>query len=638
MSKLTILIAIIIIFASTSTSNGRSLHDPNDKSASEHIQLFKSTATRPPNQQVCVHNANNMYFSITNFGCFGSMIGYYHDCETNKAAPSCEFPGGTDQNYLWIGGLWIGARSGIDTLVSVAHDGWHSNFEMWPCAEDDCGLVKTSNRPSDPNYDEDARSDLDFTAVYTDTLDDPQWTGNDWNEAGHKPLNLEITQRSYSWSANYAGDFVLIDYSIENAGSSDLEDVYLGIYVDAEAGHLSRYAYCHLDDLCGFRETYPSQAGHGYLDTIDLAYIADDNGDPGSGGEYDFASVKSATGVRVMRAPVEDLRVSFNWWISNPNSQFDWGPMMESNMRNFGTGGQGTPEGDPTKYYLMSNGEHDYDQMFSGRSFIDEGWLPPNSAISEIIARGGDTRFVLSMGPFDLQSGKSLPFTIAYVAGEEFHRDHRNFDTYMLQRYDPEMFYSTLDFSDIAENAVWASWVYDNPGVDTDGDGDAGPFWEIEDTLPTGEVVLDSFYYAGDGVPDFKAATAPPPPVLRVSTSQETVRLRWNGLITEKSIDPFTRECDFEGYRVYMGRLNTVDKLALAVSHDLEDYHRLVWDDESDRWHRRENPLSLGILKQIYGDDFDPLDYPQNTEGSGFIVDSSIYCFDPADWNRSIPG
>jgi len=426
-----------MILVSYSHLFGRGLYDPVDSSLFRE-SIYSKSAIATPLYQTCVHKANNMLFSVTNFGCFGSMIGYYRDCETNKSAPSCEFPAGTNQNYLWIGGLWIGAVVGMDTLTSVSYDGWHNNFEMWPCSSPDCGLVKMSNRPTDPNYDDSAKSDLDFIAVYTDTLTDGQWIGMDWEERAHVPLNLKITQRSYSWSADYAQDFVLIDYNIENIGSFDLEDAYLGIYVDAEAGHLSRYAYCHLDDLCGYRQTYPSNVGNGYMDTINLAYIADDNGDPNDNdGVYDHASVQSATGIRIMRKPDENLHVSFNWWISSSSSSFDWGPMLAASRRNYGTGGKGTPEGDANKYYLMANGEHDYDQIFAAKSNMDEGWLPPSPTVGNQIARGGDTRFVFSMGPFELPSGNSIPFTIAYVAGEKFHRSPEYFDRYMMEKSTP---------------------------------------------------------------------------------------------------------------------------------------------------------------------------------------------------------
>jgi len=238
------------------------------------------------------------------------------------------------------------------------------------------------------------------------------------------------------------------------------------------------------------------------------------------------------------------------------------------------------------------------------------------------------------VGPFDLPAYDSLPFTIAYVAGEEFHRLPEDFENLLLNQHHPDVFYNTLGFEDVGENCVWASWVYDNPGFDTDGDGFAGPFWEIEDTLADSSILIDTFYYAGDGVPDFRAATAPPPPLLRLRTTQSGATLRWNGLITETSADPFTRVQDFEGYRVYLGRLRNVNSFGLLTSHDLIDFKRFYWDAERQKWRNLEVPLTLDSLLSYYGDGFDPLSYPCNEPGVGLLEDSSICCFEPVDWNQ----
>jgi hypothetical protein len=596
--------------------------------------LFKPKLTDVPYYETCVHRYTNMQLAVSNVGLIGSESGSWTDCETGEGAVSCEFPAGSMQDYLYAASLWIGAIVGSDTLVTAGSEGWRYMYEMWPCAQPECGLTRRSSRPGDEYYDEDAVSDLDYIAVYTDTLVDYQWTGSDWKGLPHSPLNIEVTQRSYSWSVDYAQDFVLVDYSIKNIGSRDLEKVYAGIYVDGDVSHISSQSGGMLDDMCGFRETMPSRVGHGYLDTINLAWIADNDGDPESVESFGPGSVQGVTGVKVMRTPLRDAKISFNWWNSNMDVYFDWGPMLEATRRNYGSGGMGTPEGDQNKYYLMSNGEHDYDQIFAAVDFREHGWLPPFSQVSMEMSLGGDTRYVLSVGPFEIPAYDSLPFTIAYVAGEKFHRQPIDFVELMFDQYHPEIYYTTFGFEDIGENCVWASWVYDNPGYDTDGDGFAGPFWEIGDTLSDSTIVIDTFYYAGDGVPDFRAATAPPPPLLRLRTTQSGAFLRWNGLITETTPDPFTRQLDFEGYRIYLGRLRNVNSFALVTSHDLVDFKRFYWDEERQKWVNSEAPLSLDWLLNYYGDDFDPESYPCGEPGVGLAEDSLVCCFEPVDWNQ----
>ena len=591
-----------------------------------------------PNMIVCTHNYNNLLLPISNFGYLGSGSRGWPDCETGIGAPSGEFPAGSEISYLYAGALWIGAVVGEDTLVSVGFNGWAFQYEMIPCSDPIiCNITKLSNRPGDPDYDTVARSDLEFFAIYSDTIIDPSRNGRDWGTgSGHIPLNIEITQHSYSWSAEYAQDFVLIDYGIKNVGQERLENLYLGLYVDGDVAHISGGSAGYGDDMCGFRETVPSRAGYGYLDTINFAWIADNDGDQ-SDGAYDYMSPRSVAGVRVMRTPEENTKVTFNWWVSNGNSALDWGPMIEATRRNYGTGGQGTPEGDKNMYYILSNGEQDYDQTHSYVDFSDDGWLPPNPAVAAV-ALGGDTRYVISTGPFDIDAGDSLPMTLAYVAGEYLHKRPYNFVANMRENYDPDVFYDNLSFEDAGLNCVWASWVYDNPGFVTEGDGGSGPFWEIVDTV-NGEEVIDTFYYAGDGVPDFRAATAPPSPVLRFTTSTGSVTLRWNGEFSETFIDPFTKVADFEGYSVYMGRLPHTNQLALLASHDFYNFKRYIWNEDAQEWTIYELPISLDLLHVLYGEAFDPFDYPRERDNVGFVDDDGVtFCFDEVGWNQSIPG
>ena len=611
--------------------------------------MFYKPLVAQPNFTVCTHSYNNILLAISNFGLLGAQRNAWQDCETGKAAPSAQFPAGSEIEYLYAAALWVGAVVDQDTLVSVGFDGWRYQWELLPCSDPyNCTLVKSSSRPSDDDFSDSARADLEYEAVYWDTIVNQQYTGTDWEGRDHVPIGIEINQHSYSWSVSYASDFVLVDYRITNVSSSFLKDVYIGLYVDGDVEHVS-IPQGHGDDLCGFRESYPSRAGHGFLDTINYAYIMDNDGDPVETA-FDYQSSTSITGVSVMRVPDQNVRVSFNWWNSNTNGVFDWGPMLESTKRNYGTGGVGTPEGDRNKYYLMSNGEHDYDQIFAAEDRTEQGWLSPVPGAAAVTTRGQDTRYVLSAGPFDISASDTLSFTIAYVAGEDIHRDPSNYEINLKPDPPaPHSYYANLDFSDAAENCVWASWVYDNPGYDTDGDGYCGPFWEVYDTIfasstigsPSDsiiEIVIDTFYYKGDSIPDFRAATAPPPPVLRFNTTLNEVRLRWNGLITETSKDPFTHVVDFEGYRIYMGRLPTVDKLAMLAAHDRLNYTVFRWIETEGVFEPEGIPSTLLEIRQRFFEDLDPNSYPVNDFGTGLNLNGATYAFEKTGWNQSVDG
>ncbi|MFH1892211.1 MAG: hypothetical protein ABIK83_05950, partial [Candidatus Zixiibacteriota bacterium] len=307
----------------------------------------KATRNETPNTETCTHTYNNLRMGISNWGFFGSYGREMRDCETGLATPSAEFPAGSGIEHLHMAAIWIGAVVGNDTIVSVGADGWQIANELYPCSEANCGLERRSSRPSDMYYHKDAHADQEYIAVYTDTLVERTYTPDDWSGREHIPLNIEITQHSYSWSVPHAEDFIIIDYDIRNIGPADLSEVYVGIYVDGDVG--SRFVYDrYYDDISGFRHTVPSSAGHGFEDTINLAYIADNDGDPAEG-VFDEHSARSVAGIRFLKLPEEDMTASFNWWSLNGNSRFDWGPMMEAIRRNFGTGGQGVPEGDRNK-------------------------------------------------------------------------------------------------------------------------------------------------------------------------------------------------------------------------------------------------------------------------------------------------
>jgi hypothetical protein len=337
-----------------------------------------------------------------------------------------------------------------------------------------------------------------------------------------------------------------------------------------------------------------------------------------------------------VRTPNPELKYSFNWWVSeqyNPE-KYDWGPMKRDNYRDFGTGGLGTPEGDKNKYYILSNNEFDYDQIWSAVDQSDSGWLPPPAAdLASKLAHGYDTRYLISFGPFNLEPGDSLPLTLAYVAGDNFHAKPDDFTGFDMNN--PTPFYDKLDFSDLGLNATWAAWVYDNPGVDTDGDGDSGKCRPVVDTIIQGNdtsYVEDCIYYEGDGVPDFDGPPPPPAPGLRYSTLPGEVTIRWNGMHTETYLDIFSGKQDFEGYRVYMAREQKLDAFALLTSNDRIDYNMYKWDVGKSKWFLTGIPLTPAEINDFFDEEVNPLDHP---ESNPYVtLDGIKYYFDKVDWNQ----
>jgi hypothetical protein len=559
-------------------------------------QNFKLSAVTPIPQQR-VHRVGLLQLCVTNWGIFGSQMRdpymkeskggcFMLNPDEEVLAPSAEYPAGSKLEYLFQGGLWIGAMVGDSIYTTLGCDGWFWIYEMWPDADPQGIIKERSIRPTASCYSPDAVSEQDIIAVYTDTSADiplsPQQI-DDWDNRKHHPLNIQVTQKSYSWSYEYAEDFVLIDFSIKNIGIRKIRNMYMGLYIDADVQYADESGYGPIygaqDDICGFRHlvSNPKPEGDCY-DTVNLAWISDNDGhgeDDGGEAAQVFSSKSpiAVTGTRVVRSPNPRLQTSFNWWISNQtNKNNDWGPWKTESQKawekmnpyrsgnNFPDNVLGTPGGDVSKYFIMSNGEFDYDQIYScvwPTKYPDQGWLAVNEQICGTLANGYDTRYLLSFGPFDeIGPGESLLITIGYIAGDNFHTDPRNLAKDPNMK-DPDRFYANLNFSDFETNATWAAKVYDNPTLD---------------------------YPCGDGIPDFTGPPPPPSPVLSFETERGKVKIRWNGKVTERTRDSFNGRLDFEGYRIYMSRTGRTDDYALLGSYDKVDYR--IYKLNRDKWPR----------------------------------------------------
>ena len=660
-SLITIGLALMMVPALTDITAARMAIDQDDSKS------FNSTmASAIPAEQVADHGIGKLVLTVSNIGTFGDGFLTGIDPFTGRGVKSCEYPKGSGVRYMFSGAFWIGAVVGRDTLVSVGADGWSYTREMHPDEAPNGYLLHRSLiDPSDVQTFEGAISECDIIATYTDTL--TAGIGNDdIDNRPHRPLRIKVVQSSYAWSYSYAEDFVLFDYKITNTNLSALNNVFMGLYVDADVGLVATCdaTDCFKDDVCGFVHAVPETLStpHGedctYLDTVNIAWIADNDGDPTNEGSFNEESCPHITAVRIVRTPSDKLEVSFNWWISNMDPSMDFGPREKADrgqwqepFRDFG-GNLGTPMGDRNKYYIMRNREFDYDQIYTASIRPDDSlWLYPNPSQAIDFANGFDTRYLLSFGPFDIDPGETLPLSFAYVAGENFHTVGDNAENIATS---PEEYYANLNFKDLTDNARWASWIYDNPGVDTDGDGDSGKSIICVDSTETdsGFVFDTAFYYVtGDGIPDFEGAKPPPAPDFNVLTEVGRLTIRFNGQRSETTSDEFLARAtnnlvrfDFEGYRVYLGRDERAASYSLMASYDREDYNKYVFTiDEANPngiWMLFDTPYTLDSLKDLYedtlaGEEFVPLDYPRT---SPFAYMDSVFYFTSQDFNAWRPG
>lgn len=495
------------------------------------------------------HRKGNLWLTVTNWGFIGnfarsSPLAFDDPEYPGLWAPQCEYPANSDVQYLYQGGLWIGAlvqEGGFEfPRVSIATAGWVEGHEYQPgevggLPIEEHGIRERSTIPNTYNrlgemvYDPEAIAEQDFITVYTDTLKETFWVQPDEVDGPHFPLGIRVEQRSYSWSYNYAQEFILIDYTVKNIASNFLKNLYVGLYIDCDVGWEGEDRHMD-DDICGFQRWYyydrilPSGATTPDSLIINTAWTADNDGRPVGEESGSNFTCPAVTGVRVVRAPNPRLRTSFNWWIRNPNPNFDYGPAwIDDGAEGEWTSVWGTPVGDARKYFVLSNGEFDFDQVYVN----DPDWIADHSQIirdpenPEIIlethdwkiesnatyatdiANGFDTRYMISWGPlgiydhtdpqgndiYRLNPGETFHMTVAYVAGASFHivqapqEDPDNIDP------------SKFNFSNLRYNSAWAAKVYDNEMIDTNGDG-----WYGEDVGTDGlyaQDTGDSVFYFG---------------------------------------------------------------------------------------------------------------------------------------------
>jgi hypothetical protein len=458
-----------------------------------------------------------------------------HWFEWGTQLPSFEYPKGSQIDYVYGAALWVGGIVDGDTLVSVGADGWFRINEMFPDAYPRGQILQRV--PDDPF----AISDQDRLAVYTDTLTYNGLINRypdevDPIDSVHRPLNIKITQASYAWSDMTRGNFIILDYVIENIGSSNINDAWIGFYLDSDIWYLGDIAEEGFrDDLTGF------------LPNENIAYVLDNDGDPRDGAWNDH-SPRAALGVKLLySAPAID-RTNFNWWFSENNPGYDWGARLKGTpadpFRDFGTGGLGTPAGDANKYYTLSHNEQDYDQLWAAVDMSPSGWLLPGTYINVArnIADGTDTKFLYSFGPYDIPSGSSIRVIAGFVIGDLVHTSPNDFKD-CFDRDNPQLFYDRLDFGNLVANMAAAETLalaikdiptdcrdYDIDNIcddvdnclnltnidqsDIDGDGvgnacdncpsDSNPYQEDIDGDGIGDVceVLRSWYVQHDGTGD----------------------------------------------------------------------------------------------------------------------------------------
>ncbi len=333
-----------------------------------------------------VHSTGEIKASFSCFGVFGFNFASAAYDYPDSPAVSFVTPAESGIEYLYGGALWIGGIVEGDTLVTVGHDGWSGIREFSATV---FGQSPSRGTVVPVEY----IADVSYRSEFNDTLISI-------------PLYLKVSNRSFAWHSDPENGTIIYDIVVTNIGAKIIEEGRIGLLMDADIGLKPEVSYA--DDLAGSIK----EKGIAYILDYDADYREPENyyAPKAFAGKFTASSFAATDSI-------------FAWWLSNGNPDKDYGPRLlgtsEHPLRDFGTGGTGTPNGDKNKYYVMSFNEWDYDQILIGNTdSLDSIWTPPPD---DIFLRWGDARFLLTLGPFTLKPDSSIRVLYATFTGDSVH-------------------------------------------------------------------------------------------------------------------------------------------------------------------------------------------------------------------------
>ncbi len=353
-----------------------------------------------------VLTAGRLYVNITNWGLIGSRYG---ELSTFADAPSGQWPGGSSNEYLFAGGLWVGGMEQGEPRVSTGQPdaelrpGTNPQDTMYEARE---GLVVRPIEPGAsgipffmPGGDDDGDGRYDEEILDGYDQDHDGLIDEDFRQYGtqmfncvmrdntllarqiypdHRPLDIKVVQRAFSWQTVGQQDFVVLSYEITNIGASVINDVYLGFWTDCDIGRRDDPDIAHNDIAGGFDEYV--RVPEGYFQPVRGGYMRDAVSENPLPGWFGVQVINHTTDQTEVRAPMT-VRMHGMHIISAGGAVWGGGP----------------PINDADRYQLLATPGLDPD-------------VSPDHAY--------DYSFVVSTGPFPtFGPGETLVFEIALCVG-----------------------------------------------------------------------------------------------------------------------------------------------------------------------------------------------------------------------------
>jgi len=426
--------------------------------------------------------AGNIALTVSNFGTIGTRNAYWPD------QPSCEYPRGSRIEHLYQGGLWVGAIKNGQIHVSTGSSDRVSTttgkgFEFTSDYATD--MIERSTLSESRYFSEDAVSHQDFVGYYND------FVPRDSTEPDRSfPLGISVRQESYAWNFPFADFFVILNYTIYNAGSDTLDSIYLGLW--------ENNVVRNTNNVRPGTPGYFSHGANGYLDSLRMLYTFDFDGIPTPPPADSYVGVK-LLGTFPFPGAVDslaDLRLHtyYNAWRFNTSvgDQDYFSPIDDADN---------------------SQARSRYERLASSL---------PQPKVAALRLNPDNITTLLSVGPFaKLAPGDSLNVVFGVICARKSGSGPARNDT-REQR------------ATLLSNAKLCQQAYD--GEDLNGNNELDPGEDLN-----GNLRLDHY----------QLPQPPHPPKVHLEVNDQDVAVYWDKSTSELSLDPVTRQYDFEGYRIY---------------------------------------------------------------------------------------
>lgn len=439
-----------------------------------------------------VTSAGNIGMTINNLGMIGNSFSGSFSIE---GFPSCEYPVNSGIEHLFDGGLWVGGLINGNTVAvtsgaidaSRGYSSGLSGFEF--SAPVGSGLNERSSLFDSPFYSVDAISHQDFVCDFADSAIFVPGTSIQINEHDN-PLDIGVHFETYNWNYSFANFFVILNFRITNVSNLTGDNHTID---DLYLGYWMDGVVRNINITPPGGSAFFNKGGNGYEEDQYMAYEYDGSGDLGFTESYIAMKFLGAEKPGQFLHPDIDTTIKghFNSWQFNNSSD----PVLF------------IPRNDLQKYGKMSQGLNTLPDWPNIKNQLKS----PNNR-SSLISVG-------SMG--SLAPGEYIDVAFAVVCAKKNEDGLPNTDDNDIQR------------ANLLQNASWAQTAYNGEDENFNGILDAG-----EDADGNGRITR------------YILPAPPEIPVMRIEPGDNKVDVYWTRN-SELSVDPISKEQDFEGYRIY---------------------------------------------------------------------------------------